>query len=167
MQFICDLFQDICLRIGLPLINYVKILSCCRRISWRKRTPDQGWLPLSGCLPSQVRFPQLLLLPFELTHDVYTSICPTVGGTLVVPLYGRVTENLYLIMIYNESFKCLGFDKFINTDNLFQGEATRVHIAISWRWMASTSSSIVAGMRPSTWCSSTTSRRWDSSRSKQ
>ena len=26
-------------------------------------------------------------------HDVYTSICPTVGGTLVVPLYGRVTEN--------------------------------------------------------------------------
>ena len=43
-------------------------------------------------------------------HDVYTSICPTVGGTLVVPLFGRVTENLYLIMIYNEYFKCLWFD---------------------------------------------------------
>ena len=36
-----------------------------------------------------------------------TSICLTVGGTLVVPLFGRVAENLYLIMIYNEYFKCL------------------------------------------------------------
>ena len=40
-----------------------------------------------------------------------TSICPTVGGTLVVPLFGRVTENLYLKIIYNEYFKCLWFDK--------------------------------------------------------
>ena len=106
--------------------------------------------PLSGKPLENFRDPEMMF---------NTSICPTVGGTLVVPLYGRVTENLYLIMIYNESYKCLGFDKFINIDILFQGEAMRAHIAISWRWMASTSSSIVAGMRPSTWCSSTTSRR--------
>ena len=38
-----------------------------------------------------------------------------------MPLYSRVTENLYLIMIYNESFKCLGFDKFINNRKFVSG----------------------------------------------